>query len=191
MRRARRLRAIVARMWRRVMLIVTFPLLCFAWFGVRTVDQTVPPPPDVFGGSEFDELHGRHEMFRECGNRRIGIAFERGPHDRRVLGLDIAGFLGVAPDREPSIALALLVQHVAKPEQPWRAAGVHQRAMEDPVPHHPFLIVMGRIVGIGVGNGAERRERLLHRRQAMPRRRARSSGAAPAPRYRPGFASRR
>ena len=62
-----------------------------------------------------------------------------------------------------SIALALLVQHVAKPEQPWRAAGVHQRAVEDAVPHHPFLIMVRRIVGIGVGNGTERGERLLHR----------------------------
>ena len=108
-------------------------------------------------------MHGRHEMLRECRDRGIGVALERGPHDGGVFGFDVAGFLGVAPDREPPIALALLVQHVAKPEQPWRAAGVHQRAVEDAVPHHPFLIVVGRIVGIGVGNGAQRGERFLHR----------------------------
>src|SRR5207248_100960 len=72
-------------------------------------------------------------------------------------------FFAVAPDREPPIALALLVQHIAKPEQPWRAAGIHQRAMEDSVPHHPLLIVMRRIVGIGVRYGAQRRERFFHR----------------------------
>ena len=84
-------------------------------------------------------------------------------HDRGVFGFHIAGFFGVAPDREPPIALALLMQHVAKAEQPLRAAGVHQRAVKDAVPHHPFLVMMRRIVGIGVGNGAERGERLLHR----------------------------
>ena len=113
--------------------------------------------------SELDEPHGRHKVLRERRDRGIGIALERGAHDRGVLGLDIAGFLGGAPDREPSIALALLVQHIAKPEQPWRAAGVHQGAVEDAVPHHPFLVMVRRFVGIGVGNGAERGERFLHR----------------------------
>ena len=103
------------------------------------------------------------EMLRKRRDRGVGIALEHGVHDGGVFGLDVAGFLGVAPDREPSIAFALLVQHVAKAEQPLRAAGVHQRAVKDAVTHHPFLVMMSRIVGIGVGNGAERRERLLHR----------------------------
>ena len=108
-------------------------------------------------------MHGRQEMLRERRDGGIGIALEHGVHDRGVFGFDIAGFFGVAPDRKPPIAFALLVQHVAKAEQPWRAAGIHQRAVENAMPHHPFFIVMGRIVGIGVGNGAERRERPLHR----------------------------
>src|SRR6478672_11732850 len=148
--------ATVARMWRRVMLIVRFPFCFLLRLVLLTEDQMVPLLPRWVGSSELDEPHGRHKVLRERRDRSIGIAFERGAHDRGVLGLDVAGFLVVAPDREPSIALALLVQHIAKPEQPLRAAGVHQCAVEDAVPHHPFLIMVRRIVGIGVRNGTER-----------------------------------
>jgi hypothetical protein len=55
------------------------------------------------------------------------------------------------------------MQYVAEAEQPLRATGVHQRAMEDVVPHHPLFVMMGRIVGIGMGHGAEGRERLFDR----------------------------
>src|SRR3954465_1701000 len=155
--------AIVTRMWRRVMLMVRFPFCFFVRLLLRTEDQMVPLLPRCVGSSELDEPHGRHKVLRKRRDRSIGIPFECGAHDRGVLGLDIAGFLVVAPDRKPSIALALLMQHIAKSEQPWRTTGVHQRAVEDAVPHYPFLVVMGRIVGIGVRNGAECGERFLHR----------------------------
>src|SRR6476469_10980198 len=121
--------AIVARIWRRVMLIVSSLFAFCLRLVLRTEDQMVPLLSRCVGSSELDEPHGRHKVLRECGDCSIGIAFECGAHDRGVLGLDIAGFLVVAPDREPSIALALLVQPIAKPEQPLRAAGVHQCAM--------------------------------------------------------------
>src|SRR5206468_352948 len=154
---------IVARMWRRVIFIVTFPFafLDLVWSSSDRSDGVATPGSN--GSCELDETHGREEMLRKGCNGRVGVAFEHGAHDRGVFGLDIAGFFGVAPDREPSIALALLVQHIAEAEQPLRAAGIHQCPMEDSVPYHPFLIVMGRIVEIGVRNGAERRERSLHR----------------------------
>ena len=41
-----------------------------------------------------------------------------------MLGFDIAGFFGIAPDRQPAIAFALLVQDIAKPEEPGRAASI-------------------------------------------------------------------
>src|SRR5438128_3532710 len=152
----------IARMWRRGIFIVTFPF-CFFLIGLVFDRSGGVATSQSFRRGELNELHGRHEMFRERRDRGIGVALERGMHDCRVFGLDVAGFFAVAPDREPSIPLALLMEHIAKPEQPLRAAGVHQRAVEDAMPYHPFLIVMGRIVGIGVGNGAERRERFFYR----------------------------
>ena len=62
-------------------------------------------------------MHGRHEMLRERGDRGIGIAVEHGMHDCRVFGFHVTGFFAVTRDREPPIALALLVQHIAKSEQ--------------------------------------------------------------------------
>src|SRR6266516_707999 len=54
-----------------------------------------------FRRGELDEVHGRHEMLRERRDCGIGVALERGMHDCRVFGLDVAGFFGVAPDCEP------------------------------------------------------------------------------------------
>src|SRR5438445_2106093 len=141
---------IVARMWRSVIFIVTFPFafLDLVWSSSDRSDGVATPGSN--GSCELDETHGREEMLRKGCNGRVGVAFEHGAHDCGVFGLDVAGFFGVAPDREPSIALALLKQHVAKPQQPLRAAGIHQRAVEDAVPHQPFIIMMRRIVGIGV-----------------------------------------
>src|SRR6267378_5961436 len=139
--------AMVARMWRRVIFIVTFPF-CFFLIGLVFERSGGFATSERFRRGELDEVHGLHEMLRERRDCGIGVALERGMHDCRVFGLDVAGFFGVAPDREPPIPLALLVQHIAEAEQPLRTAGIHQRAVEDAVPYHPFLIVMGRIVGI-------------------------------------------
>src|SRR5260370_9089053 len=107
--------AIVARMWRRVMLIVRFPFCFFVRLLLRTEDQMVPLLPRCVGSSELDEPHGRHKVLRERCDRSIGIAFECGAHDCGVLGLDIPGFLVIAPDRHPPITPPLLVPPLAKP----------------------------------------------------------------------------
>src|SRR5439155_20149914 len=104
----------VASMRRRVIFIVTFPLF-FIWLNFRTRSNGVATPGS-FGCREFDEMHGRQKMLRECRDRCVGIAPEHGMHNGSVFSLYVAGFFSVAPDREPSIALALLVQHVAEPQ---------------------------------------------------------------------------
>lgn len=88
-------------------------------------------------------MHGGQEVLCECRNGTVGIAPENGMHDGGVLGFDVPGFSGFAPDRKPSIALALLVQDIAKSKQPLRTAGVDQRAVEHPMTRDPYLIVAG------------------------------------------------
>ena len=105
----------------------------------------------------------RREMFDSAATA-ASVSRLRTARRCGVLGLDIARLADFAADREPSIAFALLVQHVAETEQPWRAAGIDQRAMEDAVAHHPFLVVTRRLIRIVVGHGAQRVEALLHRR---------------------------
>src|SRR6187402_2044852 len=100
---------IVARRWRRTIFIMV-SLAFLDWSGVERSGGAATC--GSFGGGELDQMHGRHKVLRERGDRGIGIAFERSPDDRGVFGLDIPGLLVIAPDREPSIALALFVQHI-------------------------------------------------------------------------------
>src|SRR2546425_1097133 len=92
--------AIVARMWRRVMLMVTFPFTFFCLVCSSDEGSDGAAAPGSGGSCELDEAHGRQKVLRERGNRRVSIALERGPDDRGVFGFHIAGFFAVAPDRE-------------------------------------------------------------------------------------------
>src|ERR1700688_2846427 len=110
------------------------------------------------GACEFDELHRYRKMLRQRGDGCIRVALANRFDDRGVLRLDIARLADFAADREPAVAFALLVQHVAETEQPWRTAGVDQRAMKDAVTNHPLFVVNARLIGILVGHGLERIE---------------------------------
>src|SRR6266850_5223561 len=138
---------IAASTWRLVIFIVTFPFVfcdlgrSFALFGSsRFADLRNS------GRCEFDEMHGRQEVLCQGRDGGIGIAPDNGMHDRGVFGFDLPDHPGFAADRKPAIALALLVQDIAKTEQPLRAAGIHQRPVEDAVTFDPHLIMGLRIV---------------------------------------------
>ena len=85
-------------------------------------------------------------MLRKRCDRGIGVAPEYGMHDGGVFGSDVTDGAGLAADRQPAVALALLMQHIGKAEQPLRAAGIDQRPVENAVTGDPDLIVAVRIV---------------------------------------------
>ena len=129
---------------RRDMFIVWFPPR-FLLFCLLVVFAEAADLRD-FGRVLFDEAHGDVEVLCQRIDGGIGVASQHRRDDGGMLGLDVARLADVA-DRQPAIALALLMQHVAKTEQPWRAAGIDQRAMEDAMVHHPLLVMHAGLVG--------------------------------------------
>ena len=55
-------------------------------------------------------MHGRQEVFRKGCDGSPDVALQDSLHDRGVFGRDVPGPAGIAPDREPAIAFALLMQ---------------------------------------------------------------------------------